>query len=47
MRVAGKPLPGEARMAGPLRRLQFSDDGTRLLAVGPPEGSTQVFASIA
>jgi WD40 repeat protein len=41
---SGKPLSGEARMAGPVRRLQFSPDGTRLLAVGPAEGSTQVFA---
>jgi WD40 repeat protein len=40
----GKPLPGEVRMPGPLRRLQFSIDGTRLLAVGSAEGSTQVFA---
>jgi WD40 repeat protein len=41
----GKQLPGEARMPGPLRRLQFSADGKRLLAVGPAEGATQVFAS--
>jgi WD40 repeat protein len=31
-----------ARLAGPLRRLQFSRDGTRLLAVGPSDGDTRV-----
>jgi WD40 repeat protein len=41
---SGKQLPGEARTPGPLRRLQFSDDGTRLLTVGSTEGSTQVYA---
>jgi WD40 repeat protein len=35
--------PAVARVAGPLRRLQFSHDGTRLLAIGPADGETTVF----
>ncbi len=38
----GKRSPGESALAGPLRRLQFSHDASRLLAIGPPEGATQV-----
>jgi len=40
---SGRRLPGEAKLAGPQRRLAFSPDGTRLLAVGPPDAATLVF----
>ena len=41
----GLRLPGEARLRGPLRHLAFSADNTRILAVGPDDGSTIVLAS--
>jgi WD40 repeat protein len=40
---AGNAQAGEAKLAGPQRRFAFSPDGSRLLAVGPPEGATLVF----
>jgi WD40 repeat protein len=39
---SGRALPGEAKLAGPQRRLAFSRDGSRLLAVGPPDAATVV-----
>ena len=40
----GRRLPGEATLDGPLRMLNLSADGQRLLVVGPPEGATTLFA---
>jgi WD40 repeat protein len=34
---------GEATVPGPVRKLQLSDDGRRLVSVGPPRGATEVF----
>ncbi len=42
---AGRRLPGEARLAAPLRHLALSPDGTRLLAVGPVHGATTVLST--
>ncbi|MGH8029177.1 MAG: hypothetical protein ACREO3_04485, partial [Arenimonas sp.] len=41
---APRALPGEARVPGPVLQLAWSADGTRVLAVGPPEGATTLFA---
>src|SRR5690606_25072830 len=38
-------LPGEARVPGALLALVFSSDGNRLLAVGPADDATRVFAT--
>lgn len=42
---SGQRLPGAATLAGPVRTLALSADGQRLLAVGPAEASTTVFAT--
>ena len=34
---------GQASVQGPLRQFQLSEDGTRLLTVGPPDGATEIF----
>ena len=41
----GRRLPGEIILDGPLRMLTLSADGRRLLAIGPPEGATTLFAT--
>ena len=41
----GMRLPGEAVLHGPLRHLEFSADNSRILVVGPADGSTIVLAS--
>lgn len=40
---SGRPSGASVRVRGPLRQFEFSPDGKRLLAVGPPDGWTQVF----
>ncbi len=42
----GMRLPGEAVLRGPARHFAFSDDGTRILAVGPADASTVVLATV-
>ena len=39
----GQRHEGEAVVKGPLRQLELSMDGSRLLATGPPDGATEVF----
>ena len=39
----GKRRPNEAVVKGPLYQLEVSADATRLLARGPPDGTTEVF----
>jgi WD40 repeat protein len=39
---SGALLPGEATLAGPVRRYAYSADGARVLAVGPGEAATTV-----
>ena len=41
----GRRLDGAPALFAPLRRLAFSPDGSRLLAVGPAAGSTSVLAT--
>ena len=41
----GRRLPGEVTLDGPLRMLALSANGSRLLAIGPPEGATTLFAT--
>jgi len=41
----GRRLEGELVLAGPLRQFAWSPDGTRLVAVGPANGATTVFAA--
>lgn len=41
----GLRLSGEASLRAPLRRLEFSHDGSRLLAVGPADGETTILAT--
>ena len=41
---SGRRSPGEATLDGPLRMLNLSRDGQRLLVVGPPDGATTLFA---
>jgi WD40 repeat protein len=40
---SGQRRAGEAVVKGPLRQLEFSADGSRLLATGPANGATDVF----
>ena len=40
--VTGTARADSASVHGPLRRLVFSPDATQLLAVGPPDGATEV-----
>lgn len=42
---SGQRLPTGIVLRGPLRQLELSPDGTRLLASGPPNGSTDVISS--
>ncbi|HEY8010578.1 MAG TPA: WD40 repeat domain-containing serine/threonine-protein kinase [Rudaea sp.] len=41
----GKLRVGGATVKGPLRQLELSPDASRLLATGPPDGSTEIFDS--
>jgi serine/threonine protein kinase/WD40 repeat protein len=41
----GQRREGEAVVKGPLRQLELSADGSRLLATGPEDGTTDVFDS--
>jgi serine/threonine protein kinase/WD40 repeat protein len=43
--ATGRQLPGEAIVEGPIRQMDFSRDGKRLLVVGPLRGATEVFDS--
>ncbi|MGD2168135.1 MAG: serine/threonine-protein kinase, partial [Gammaproteobacteria bacterium] len=43
--IAGRRLPGEAVLDGPMLRYAFSPDGRRLAAVGARDGITSVFDS--
>ncbi len=38
-----RPLAGPVAVRGPLRQLEFSPSGRRILATGPPNGATNVF----
>lgn len=39
----GQVLPGRAAVRGPLRQFEMTADGSRLLAVGPVKGTTDIF----
>jgi WD40 repeat protein len=43
--ATGRQQAGEAIVHGPIRNMQFSPDGKRLLVVGPLNGATEVFDS--
>jgi len=43
--LTGRQQTGEAVVKGPLRSMEFSPDGSRLLVVGPLNGATEVFDS--
>ena len=43
--VAGRRLPGQVVLQGPLLMLAFSPDGQRIVAIGPTDGATTVLAA--